>query len=220
MMQRLQNLPVPLRIVAYAAAAAALLAIAAGVGAMAALTLGPDGGSPEEAKPERAERANPGQGGGQEDAGGGEASDGRGASDGSSKGAYLNGIADIQNVSVKLSLQTNSKLQRYDSLTADNVEDMKADAAALESYGRRTRALDPPPEYEDQHRVFVRAISELHDANELAYRLVADPQSATQADFEAYDRHLDRATTYLRQSNEMLGKDYKTTRAAQEISLG
>ena len=214
MMQRLQNLPVTLRVVAYIAAAAALLAVAAGVGAMAALTLGPDGGAPEEAKPERAEKANPGPGGGQEDAGGG------GASDGSSKGAYLNGTADIQNVSVKLSLQSNRKLQRYDSLTADNVEDMKADAAALESYSRRARALDPPTEYENQHRVFVRAISELHDANELAYRLAADPQSATQADFEAYDRHVHRATAYLRRSNEMLGKDYKTTRAAQEISLG
>lgn len=214
-MQRLQNLPVPLRIVAYAAAAAALLAIAAGVGAMAALTLGPGGGSPEEAKPERAEKANPGQGGGQEDA-----SDGEGASDESSKAAYLNGVADIQNGSVELSLQSNNKLRRYDSLTADDVEDMKADAATLESYDRRARDLDPPTEYEDQHRVFVRAMSELRDAGELAHRLASDPQSATQADFEAYDRHVDRATAYLRQSNEMLGKDYKTTQAAQEISLG
>jgi hypothetical protein len=220
MMQRLQNLPVPLRIVAYAAVAAALLAIAAGVGAMAALTLGPDGSSPEEAKPERAEKANPGQGGGQEDAGEEEASDGEGASDGSSKAAYLNGVADIQNGSVELSLLSNNKLQRYDSLTADDVEDMKADAATLESYDRRARDLDPPTEYEDQHRVFVRAISELRDADELAYRLASDLQSATQADFEAYDRHVDRATAYLRRSNEMLGKDYKTTRAAQEISLG
>ena len=210
MMQRLQNLPAPLRIVAYAAAAAALLAIAAGVGAMAALTLRPDGGSPEEAKSEGAGKSNPGQ----EDAVGG------GASDGSSKAAYLNGVADIQNRSVKLSLQSNSKLQRYDSLTADNVEDMKADAAALEGYSRRARDLDPPTEYEDQHRVFARAIGELRDADQLAYRLAADPQSATQADFEAYDRHVDRATTYLRRSNEMLGKDYKTTRAAQEISFG
>jgi hypothetical protein len=39
-------------------------------------------------------------------------------------------------------------------------------------------------------------------------------------DFEAYDRHVDRATAYLRRSNEMLGEDYKTTGAAQEISLG
>ncbi len=220
MMQRLQNLPVPLRIVVYAAAAAALLAIAAGVGAMAALTFGPDGGSPEGAKPERAGESNLGQGGGQEEAGEGEAGGGEGASEGSSKAAYLDRVAGIQTGSVELSLQSNQKLQRYDSLTADDVEDMKADAAALESYDRRARDLDPPTEYEDQHRVFVRAISELRDAGELAYRLAADPQSATQADFEAYDRHVDRATTYLRRSNEMLGKDYKTTRAAQEISLG
>ena len=219
-MQRLQNLPVPLRIVAYAAAAAALLAIAAGVGAIAALTFGSDEGSPEEAKPERAEKANPGQGGGQEDAGEGEAGGGEGASDGSSKAAYLNEVANIQKGSVELSLQSNNKLRRYDSLTAGNIEDMKADAAALEIYGSRARDLNPPTEYEDQHRVFVRAISELRDAGELAYRLASDLQSATQADFEAYDRHVDRATAYLRRSNEMLGKDYKTTQAAQEISLG
>jgi hypothetical protein len=81
-------------------------------------------------------------------------------------------------------------------------------------------ALDPPTEYEDQHDVFVLAIGELRDANELAYRLATDPFSATQADFEAYDHYVDRATAYLRRSNDMLGKDYKTTGAAQEISLG
>jgi hypothetical protein len=96
---------------------------------------------------------------------------------------------------------------------------MKANSAALESYGRRAKDLDPPTKFEDQHEVFVLAINELRDANELAYRLAADPQSATQADFEAYDRHVNRATAYLRRSNEMLGKDYKTTGAAREISL-
>jgi hypothetical protein len=46
--------------------------------------------------------------------------------------------------------------------------------------------------------------------------LTADPTSATQAGFEAYDGHIGKATAYLRRSNEMLGRDYKTVEPAQE----
>ncbi len=214
MMQRIQQLPIPLRILAYAAAAAAVLALAAGVGVMAALTLGSDEGPPEGAKPERAGGANPGQGGRSQE--GAE----KGASDGSSEAAYLDELASIQNGSVEASLRSNDKVLRYDGLTADDIEEMKADYVALESYIRRAKDLAPSAENEDQYKEFVLAIGELRDANELAYRLAVDPFSATQADFEAYDRHVDRATVHLRRSNEMLGKDYKTTGAAQEISLG
>ena len=141
-------------------------------------------------------------------------------SDASSGAAYVNKVASIQNGSVEASLRSNDKLLRYDGLTAEDVEELKADYVALESYARRARDLAPSAEHEDQYKVFVLAIGELRDANELAYRLAADPSSATQTDFEAYDRHVDRATAYLRRSNEMLGEDYKTTEAAQEISLG
>jgi hypothetical protein len=48
MIRALQNLSLPVRILIYAVAAAAVLAIAAGVGATAALVLGPDGGTWEE----------------------------------------------------------------------------------------------------------------------------------------------------------------------------
>jgi len=210
-MQRLRTLPIPLKIVAFAAA---VLVVAAGMGVVAALMLGANEGSPEKAKPEQAGEANPEQDGRPEDVAE------KATSDGSSEAAYFDEVADIQNGSVEASLQSNDELLRYDRLTAEDVEIMKANSAALESYGRRAKDLDPPTEYGDQHEVFVLAINELRDANELAYRLAADPYSATQADFEAYDRHIDRATASLRRSNEMLGKDYKTTRAAQEISLG
>ena len=40
------------------------------------------------------------------------------------------------------------------------------------------------PRSMSQYKVFVLAINELRDANELAYRLAADPSSATQTDFE------------------------------------
>jgi hypothetical protein len=191
-----------------------VLAVAAGMGVMAALTLGANEGQPEGAKSERAEEANPKQGGRPEDVAE------KAASDGSSEAAYLDEVADIQNGSVEASLRSNNKLLRYDGLTAEDVEELKADYVALENYARRARDLAPSAEHEDQYKVFVLAIKELRDANELAYRLAADPSSATQADFEAYDRHVNRATAYLRRSNEMLGKDYKMFGAAQEISLG
>jgi hypothetical protein len=213
-MQRLRTLPVPLKIVAYAAAAAAVLVVAVVMGVGAALTLSANEVQPEGTKPERAEKANPEQGSMPKDVAK------KAASDGSSDAAYLDEVADIQNGSVETSFQSNDKLLRYDGLTAEDVEELKANYVALENYARRARDLAPSAEHEDQYKVFVLAINELRDANELAYRLVADPSSATQTDFEAYDRHVNRATAYLRRSNEMLGKDYKTTGAAQKISLG
>jgi hypothetical protein len=209
MMQRLRTLPIPFEIVALAAAV-----LAAGMGVVAALTLGANEGQPEGTKSERVGEANLKQGGGPEDVAE------KVASDGSSEAAYLDEVADIQNGSVETSLRSNDKVLRYDGLTAEDVEELKADYVALESYARRARDLAPSAEHEDQCKVFVLAINELRDANELAYRLAADPFSATQADFEAYDRYVDRATAYLRRSNEMLGEDYKTTEAAREISLG
>jgi hypothetical protein len=210
-MQRLRTLPIPLKIAAFAAA---VLAVAAGMGVVVALTLGANEGPPEGAKPERAEEANPKQGGRPEEVAE------KAASDGSSEAAYLDEIADIQNGSVEIALRSNNKLLRYDGLTAKDVEELKGDYVALENYARRARDLAPSAKHEDQYKVFVLAINELRDANGLAYRLAADPSSATQTDFEAYDRHVNRATAYLRRSNEMLGEDYKTTKAAREISLG
>jgi hypothetical protein len=210
-MQWLRTLPIPLKIVAIAAA---VLAVAAGMGVVVALTLGANEGPPEGAKTEPAGQYNLEQGGRPEDVAK------KSASTGPSEAAYLAEVADIQNGSVEASLRSNNKLLRYDALTAEDVEELKADYVALENYARRARDFAPSAEHEDQYKVFVLAINELRDANELAYRLAADPSSATQTDFEAYDRHVDRATEYLRRSNEMLGKDYKTTEAAQEISLG
>src|SRR5215211_5808334 len=210
-MQRLRTLPIPLKIAAFAAA---VLAVAAGVGVVAALMLGANEGQPEGAKPEQAGEANPKQGVRPQDVAE------KAASDGSSEAAYLEEVADIQNGSVETALRSNNKLLRYDGLTAEDVEELKADYVALENYARRARDLAPSAEHEDQYKVFVLAINELRDANELAYRLAADPSSATQTDFEAYDRNVNRATSYLRRSNEMLGEDYKTFGAAEGISLG
>jgi hypothetical protein len=187
---------------------AALLVVAAGVGIVAALVIASDEGSPEGAKPRQAEQAKPEQASKQE-----------GASDRQSEAEYLGEIGDIQNGAVEASLESNAKFMRYDLLTGGDLEAMEANRTALVAYSDRVKALDPPRGYGDQYRVFVLAIAELRDANELAYRLAADPSSATQTDFEAYDRHMDRATAYLRRSNEMLGEDYKAAGAARRISL-
>jgi hypothetical protein len=210
-MQWLRTLPVPLKIIAIAAA---VPAVAAGMGVVVALTLGANEGPPEGTKTEPAGQYNPEQGGRPADVAE------KSASNGPSEAAYLDEVADIQNNSVEASLRSNNKLLRYDGLTAEDVEELKADNVALENYARRARDLAPSAEQEDQYKVFVLAINELRDANELAYRLAADPSSATQTDFEAYDRHMNRATAYLRRSNEMLGTDYKAAEAAREISLG
>jgi hypothetical protein len=210
-MQWLRTLPVPLKIVAMAAA---VLVVAAGMGAVVALTLGKNKGPPERSKTEPAGQYNPEQGGRSMDVAE------KSASTAPNEAAYLEEVADIQNGSVEATLRSNNKLLRYDGLTAEDVKELKADFVSLENYARRARDLAPSAEHEDQYKVFVLAINELRDANELAYRLAADPSSATQTDFEAYDRHVNSATAYLRRSNEMLGKDYKSAGAAQEISLG
>ena len=184
------------------------------MGVVVALTLGTNKGPPERSKTEPAGQYNPEQGGRPEDIAE------KAASDGSSEAAYLDEVADIQNGSVEASLRSNKKLLRYDGLTAEDVEELKADFVSLENYVRRARDLAPSAEHEDQYKVFVLAIGELRDANELAYRLAADPSSVTQTGFEAYDRHVNSATAYLRRSNEVLGENYKTAGAAREISLG
>jgi hypothetical protein len=209
MMQRLQKLTLPLRILIYAAAAAAVLAVAAGVGATTALMLAPDENPSGGAKSQQGGEAKPDQAGQQES-----------ASERQSVADYLDAVGDIQNGAVEASLQSNGKLLRYDRLNSDDIEEMEANYTTLGDYRDRVESLDPPEKYEDQYEVFVLAISELYAANRLAYRLAFDPVSATEDDFDAYDRHIDEATSHLRRSNEILGRNYKTTEAAQDVGFG
>jgi hypothetical protein len=208
MMQRLQKLALPLRILVYAVATAAMLAVAVGVGATTALLIGPDEDPSGGAKPQQAGGAKPEQ-----------ASQQQSAPDRQGEAGYLDTVGEIQNGAVEASLESNSKLLRYDSLNPDDLKKMEANYDTLGDYKDRVEDLDPPEEYEGQYKVFVLAIDELYAANELAYRMVADPTSATQAGFEAYDQHVDRATAYLQRSNEILDRDYKTTETAQDTSL-
>lgn len=132
-----------------------------------------------------------------------------------SEAEYLANVEAIQNASVEALVSSNDKLLRYDTLKATDVEDLESNQSALASYRNQVENLEAPPEHEDQYGAFSRGISELYEASKVAYLLVADPVSATQADFNSYNDHLDSATTLLQQSNEKLGQDYETTEGLQ-----
>lgn len=144
-----------------------------------------------------------------------------GSSGDESTGAeYVSVVGEIQNRAVEASLESNDRLLRYDDLTEDDIEEVQANYEVLKEYSDRAEGLDPPEKYEEQHRVFILAIGELRRADEMAYRLAIDPTSVTQTELDAYDGGIDKATEYLRRSNEILGKDYKTTQLARDVSFG
>jgi hypothetical protein len=218
MMQRLRELP-PLKILlAVAAAATVMLALATGVGVMAALVVGAGPGS-SGGEPERAGRAEH-----QREADSVEgtqprqAGKGKGAPDRLSEAEYVSTVGRIQSDAVKTLLDSHDKLLRYDILTTDDVREMRANGSALRGLTARVDGLDPPRRYVGQYEVFRSAINELHGATQLAYGLVADPTTATKSDFDEYDRRVSEAAGRLRQSNEILGRDYRTMGGVQEIS--
>ena len=223
-MQRIQQLSVPQKVLALAVALALVLAAAAVVGAAAAFVSGADGGPSGGKDQQRAAGEAPsergsGQGSAATEKAAEEKAAGERAAEERAAEEYLAKVADIQNESVEAALESNDMLLRYDRLTAGDIEDMRANQAVLKASSDRAEGLDPPKKHGAQYDVFVLSIDELRDANELAYRLAADPASATQADTEAYDRHVERATAYLRRSNEMLNQEYKTTETAQGIGF-
>ena len=95
---------------------------------------------------------------------------------------------------------------------------MQANQAALQGFVDQASDLRAPKQYRNQKDAFVSAIDELHQAAQLAYALAADPISATQADFDDYDRLVDEAAAGLRRSNQILGKDYETIEGVREVS--
>ena len=111
----------------------------------------------------------------------------------------------------------HEKLTRYDNLSADDVEDLQANRIALEEYRNQAENLDPPEEYLGQYELFSAAIDELSDASEIGYRVVANPTSATPADFQGYDVLVAEATANLERSNEALGQHYRTTEGLPRV---
>jgi hypothetical protein len=131
---------------------------------------------------------------------------------------YVRGVGEIQANSVETFLDSNEKLLHYDALTPGDVKKMQANQAVLQGFVTQASHLNAPHKYTQQKAAFLSAIEELHQAAKLAYALAADPISATQADFDEYDRLVEEAVDGLQQSNEVLGKDYKTGEGVRSAS--
>lgn len=215
------------KLLAFAVAVILALAMAAGIGAVAALMVSGNSSSPtgEEARPdesgptgEQGKSAQPKQANAessrQQYSGAGP--DQATPQDGQS--TYVDEVGEIQANSVDAFLDSHEKLLRYDALSSDDVEKMKTNQAALKGFADRAGVLSAPQEYNEQREVLLSAIDELHQAARLAYALAADPISATQSDFERYDHLVEEAAADLRRSNEILGKDYKTIEGVQAVS--
>jgi hypothetical protein len=131
---------------------------------------------------------------------------------------YVYEVGEIQAKSVEAFLDSHEKLLRYDAITSGDIEKMQANQAALHGFADQASDLGAPQKYTDQKDAFLSAIQELHQASQLAYALAADPISATQADFDHYDRLVNEAAAGLQQSNEILGKDFKTIEGVQGVN--
>jgi hypothetical protein len=131
---------------------------------------------------------------------------------------YVDGVGEIQANSVEAFLDSHEKLRRYDTLTSSDIQEMQANQAALQGFTEQASDLNAPQKYREQKDAFVSAIDELHEAAQLAYALAADPISATQADFDDYDRLVDEAAADLRRSNQILGKDFEGIEGVREVS--
>jgi hypothetical protein len=199
MMQWLRTRSLPTRVFMFTAAAILAFALAAGMGAIGTLMLRDElvspGGEAPRPPDEQGNAARP-----QEMA------------------DYVSEVGEIQGNAVEISLASYDKLLRYDILTTDDLEELRANEAALGEFADQVDNLDPPQEYADQYEAFRSAIRELHVAARLAYEVVADPTAATKSKFDAYDRHLAEADGLLQESNERLGRDYETIGGVQEIS--
>jgi 4-amino-4-deoxy-L-arabinose transferase-like glycosyltransferase len=127
-----------------------------------------------------------------------------------SEARYISDVGDIQRRSVEADLESGRILRGYDAITADDVDKMEAYRASLKDSTELLDDLDPPQKYRAQYKVFCSAIGEMYEASSVAYGLAANPVSATQADFNAYRDHVDKAAAYLQSSNQMLGRHYDT----------
>jgi hypothetical protein len=222
MIEWLRKQSVPVRVVMYAVAAMLTFAVAAGVGATAALMLRGDLSLPTREEPQPAsEQGNAPQRQGAANDRSQQKEAGPGQKENASQqdeAEYTSKVGDIQSKSVEAFLDSHERLLRYDALTAEDVEEMQANQAALQGYTDQVRELDPPRRYGEQYDVYRSAINELYQAAQLAHDLAADPTAATQSGFKEYDRHVNEAATYLKKSNEMLGRDYKTIEGVQSVS--
>jgi hypothetical protein len=219
MLEWIRGLSLPARVLVYGAGALLAFAVAAGVGATVALMLQGDTPDDREAGVERSEGERAAvEEPKAEEPGNDPRLEQETVADQRVEDEYVSKIGDIQSDAVERSLDSHDKLLRYDILTSNDVEELRANEAALLTIAKQTDDLDPPPEHEVQYETFRSAIGGLHEAARLAHDLVADPTAATKPKFDEYDRHLEEANDRLRESNESLDRDYETIGDVREIS--
>jgi hypothetical protein len=223
------------RTLVYAALAILAFALAAGVGAMVALTLRGDvAGLPERQGPrpadeQQVERPQQKEATGEREEAANDQTEvaskqDQAAADRSADAAqraeaeYVDAVGDIQVGAVETFRNSHEKLLRYDALAADDVQEMEANEAALQEMSERAADLDSPEKYEEQHGVFGAAIDELHEATRLAHAMAADPVAVTETAFDEYDGRVGEASALLRRSNAMLGEDYEAIEGVREVS--
>jgi hypothetical protein len=197
MMHWVEKQSLPIRVLVYAATASLAFVLAAGLGAMGALTLRVDVSQLESEEPRPADE----QVASQRD-----------------EAEYVGTVGEIQARGVETFLESHNKLLQYDALTADDVKEMKANEAALQEMVDQATNLAPPRKYEEQHEVFSAAIDELREAVRLAHGMAAEPVAAAELGFDKYDGHVNEASALLQRSNELLGKDYEAIEGVKEIS--
>jgi hypothetical protein len=222
-----------MRVLAYAVAAIVAFGLAAGVGGMGALMLRGDLNLPGREEPQPLDKQKSAAGPQEKDVAEQEGAvpqkDTAEQKDAApqpereeaaqqEEAEYKKKVGDIQGRAVEISLDSHNKLLRYDVLTNDDLQELRANEAALREFADQVVNLDPPQGYEGQYEVFRSAIDELHAAAQLAYELVADPTAATKLTFDEYDRRVAEANGGLQESNERLGQDYETVGGVQEIS--
>jgi hypothetical protein len=205
------------RLLVYAVAATLAFLMAAGVGAMTALLVQGDLSWLTKEEPRQKELSPSGQQDKPPHRQQADAEQERGHSQ-QAQTTYVNRVGDIQSNSVETFLDSHDKLLHYDALTADDIGKMQANQATLQELIDHVDNLNPPQKYKEQYKVFRLAVHELHETTRLAYTFAADPTAATQSGFEEYDRHVNQAATYLKKSNEMLGRDFKTIERVQGVS--
>jgi hypothetical protein len=222
----LKELPPLVRVLLFVVAATLSLALAGGLGAAVTLTLRGDVGGPERQGPRPADEQRvdrPQQKDGavereevssQQD----QAADRSADTAQRAANEYLDTVEDIQAGAVETFLDSHEKLLRYDSLSADDVEETKANEAVLQGMAERADNLDPPEKYDEQHEVFVSAIDQLHEAARLAHVMAADPVAASDFGFDEYDGRVNEASALLRRSNELLGEEYEAIGGVREVS--
>ena len=203
------------RVLVYILAVPLAFAAAAGVGVMATLIMQDDLSLPVSEKLQPSE----GQGNAQQSESQSNAQQSESQSNAQqSEADYMSKVGKLQSESVKTFLDSHNQLLRYDALTADDIDKMENNQDTLGELADQADNLKPPQKYRQQHETFNSAISELHEAGQLAYNMASDPTAATQSGFEEYDRHVNEAAANLRRSNEILGRDYKTIGSVQRVT--